>query len=112
MQKDLYRFPDFQLFPVEISQESKQIIPKAQLLAAIQRHRTGDYGIVDLEGWDENVADSINKQNQVIGCYEYITETSTIIYYNVSTDFAKRKTKIETFDEIQEDLDFYLDLFR
>jgi len=102
---DLIYFPKFNLYNVMISKDAKEKIPYERVKKDLDRHKSGDWGIVDLKGWRENEEDCVSKENNVVGCYEYITEDGDIILYNITTNFAKKETVIETLDEIMEDLD-------
>ncbi len=102
----LVYLPRLNLFKVEISEKLEKLVPGEHLEESLNRHRSGDFGIISLKDWKENEKDIRSKKGMVVSRFEYVTEAGALIEYIVCTDFKNKKTEVT---EIEEDAEFIKD---
>ena len=90
------RLPRFKIYSVYIPKTLVYYVPQRYVEDSIDRHRSGDFGILSLEDWQANEDAIKTKRGIVLSSYEYITPCGgAVITWWVKTDFAKRSTEVE-----------------
>ena len=93
------RLPKFKTYRVHIPKTLVYYVPQRYVEDSVDRHRSGDFGILSLEDWQANEDAIKTKKDIVLSSYEYITPCGgAVITWLVITDFVKRRTDVEIVD--------------